>query len=160
MATIALRGEPEQNEIIESSDSLSFEFDEQEAITAHLQRDNSTINYTSKRNQDNQHQVGVDVKKEIDIFNPDPLPPNTNVLEYWDKNKDHPLYDLAMIVFSVPPTEVQIERDFSTQDFMFTKRRGNICHSRLEDIFVIHLNNDLFYEVMRGDIAQLLRQLK
>lgn len=57
------------------------------------------------------------------------------------------LHKLAMVVFGVPPTEVQIERDFSLLNFVFSNRRCMLQQERLEDIMVIHLNPDLFYEV-------------
>lgn len=151
---VALREAPQQSETsIASSDGSSFEFNEEEAILNHLQR-NSTNTSEPNPNQ------SVDIETEIDNFAPEPLPPNASILEYWDRNKNHPLYELAMVVFSVPPTEVQIERDFSSLDFIFTKRRGNICHSRLEDIFVLYLNKDLFFVVMDEEMAELWNQLR
>lgn len=132
------------------SDSYNFEFNEQEAITAHLQGGSINTN----------QQTEFDIEAELNAFNPDELPPNSDILAYWDQNRDHPLYELAMVVYSVPPTEVQIERDFSTLDFIFTKRRGNISHYRLEDIFVLHLNKDLFFKVVDEEMAELIGKIK
>lgn len=85
------------------------------------------------------------------------LSPKCSVHEYWESVKEEhkKLYKLAMVIFSIPPTEVQIERDFSSLDVVFTNRRGNLSSSRLEDIFLIHLNKDLFYNVNNDDINEL-----
>lgn len=98
-----------------------------------------------------------DIELIIDLFQPEQLLPSQSVLEYWEKAKEiYPdLYKLAMVVFSVPPTEVQIERDFSSLDFIFTKRRGSLGYERLEDIMLIYLNKDLFYEVNHAEIVEL-----
>lgn len=60
-----------------------------------------------------------------------------------------------MVVYGIPPTEVQIERDFSALNFVFSNRRCMIQEERLEDIMVIHLNPDLFYEVKEEELIAL-----
>lgn len=62
------------------------------------------------------------------------------ILQYWEERKgEHKeLYMLAMTVFGIPPTEVQIERDFSNLNFVFSDRRCRL--ERLEDIMAINLN--------------------
>lgn len=78
-------------------------------------------------------------------------------MRYWESVKEthFELYDLAMIIFSVPPTEVQIERDFSSLKHIFTDRRYNLTQKRLESILLIHLNKDLFYKVNKRQIDML-----
>lgn len=76
------------------------------------------------------------------------------------KEEHSELYRIAMVVYSVPPTEVQIERDFSNLDCVFTKRRGNLCQSRLKEIFLIHLNTDLFRIAMEQEVTELYKALE
>lgn len=149
-----------------SSDSLSFEFNEEDAVTKYVhgerqlstQHSNLINDDTTATRQD----CNTDIEMIIDLFQLDVEPMHTSILEYWENIKDeHPeLYQIAMVIFSVPPTEVQIERDFSVLDFIFTKRRGNLCEDRLEEIFLIHLNKDLFYDVNQNEIHDLANQQK
>lgn len=152
---------------IDTSNDSSFEFDELLALQKHLQRDNENNEHQNTENEELQNN-GIstqnhyeDIETKIDLFQPDSIPLNSSILDYWEnmKEKERELYRIASVVFSVPPTEVAIERDFSHLDSVFTKRRGNLCHSRLEDIFVIHLNRDLFEVVTQGEISELYREL-
>lgn len=146
----------DEREISSSSiDSLSF--DEEAALIQHLQLNQNEQNVATQNNFQN-----VDIELLIDLFQPEQLFPKESVIEYWEtqKNTQPELYEIAMIVFSVPPTEVQIERDFSSLDFVFSKRRGKLSHQRLEDILLIYLNKDLFNDVNNEDIAALIKTLK
>lgn len=132
-----------------NSDQLNFSFDEERALVAYLNNDEQ---------RDHSNQVthdSDDIELLIDLFQPKAANLNANPVQWWESMKTtHPqLYDLAATIFSIPPTEVKIERDFSHLDFIFTKRRGNLCQKRLEDIFIIHLNSDLFYAVNEEDVA-------
>lgn len=77
------------------------------------------------------------------------MPSDQNILQFWqDCRREHEeLYNLAMVVMAVPPTEVQVERDFSKLNHVFTDRRCRLLEERLEDIMLIHLNAELFYRV-------------
>lgn len=68
------------------------------------------------------------------------------------KDTEPELYKLAMVVFAVPPTEVQIERDFSDLKWIFTERRYNLSQARLEAILFLHLNKDLFYKINQKQV--------
>lgn len=141
--------EPVTEVIDVSNGDSSFEFDEEAALLKHLNRAKTSNTVNSRQYND--------IEFIIDLFNPEPLDPKESVLNYWERQKDEQkeLYKLAMVIFSVPPTEVQIERDFSGLDFIFTNRRGRLSHQRLEDILLIYLNKDLFYFINDEDIATL-----
>lgn len=142
-----------------SSDNSSFGFDEQDALAKHLQRGSEEIHDISMQN--NVAAATIDIELIINLYDPGSIPLNSSILSYWENMKDEhrELYQIAMVVFSVPPTEVQIERDFSSLDCVFTKRRGNLCNSRLEDIFIIYLNPDLFNVVTEEEIDELYTSL-
>lgn len=59
-----------------------------------------------------------------------------------------------MIVYAIPPTEVQIERDFSKLNYVFTNRRCKIQSERLQDIMLININPECFYLVKKQEIME------
>lgn len=91
----------------------------------------------------------------IDSFKPDDLKPNASAIEYWESvKKIHPeLYQISLIIYSVPPTEVQMERDFSKLNYIFNNRRCSLAHERLEDIMIVNLNPDLFYDIKSEELS-------
>lgn len=68
------------------------------------------------------------------------MPIDTDILKFWNENPDEELSKLAKIVFSVPATQVTVERAFSTLKFILTDKRDNIDEKLLEDILLIRLN--------------------
>lgn len=144
-----------------SSESIDFLFDEADAVARHVHGENqlSTQNKDTTNHSTTRLDHDIDIERIIDMFQAEVEPMNISIIEYWEniKEQEPELYQIAMVVFSVPPTEVQIERDFSALDFIFTKRRGNLSEDRLDDIFLIHLNKDLFYEVNRDELNALVR---
>lgn len=90
--------------------------------------------------------VSSDISSEIDAFDPEWLPMEHSFMKFWQDSKDkYPeLYKLAMTIYSIPPTEVQIERDFSVLDRILTKLRMKLSAEMIEAILMINLNQDLF----------------
>lgn len=127
-----------------SSDLSVDDFDESEAV---FQLYNPT---------DPNEETPVDIETKIELFQPNSTTISP-VLQYWEsmKNFEPELYKLAMVIYAVPPTEVQIERDFSDLKWIFTDRRYNLSQSRLEAILLLHLNKDLFYKVNEKQIRML-----
>lgn len=82
------------------------------------------------------------------------------LLKYWEGNqKQHPeLYKLAKVIYSVSPTEVQIERDFSKLNFVFSDRRCQLTKERFQDIMIIHINPDLFETVANEALDEAKEQ--
>lgn len=80
----------------------------------------------------------------------------SSVLEFWNTRKDSPLYKVAMAIFSIPPTQVQIERDFSSLGHVFGARRYRLSQELLQAILLLHLNKDVFFVVKK----QLLEKVK
>lgn len=65
------------------------------------------------------------------------------------------LCEVAMVIFSILPTEVQIERDFSSFSHIFSNRRYNLHSKILENILLINLNKSLFIEVNEEEVEEL-----
>lgn len=143
--------EPVQSVTEKSMNSLSFDFNPDTALAQHFGNENQNNSEMTSRTYEK------DIETIIDTFQPDVMPFSNSVLKYWNlAKKDHPeLYKLASVVYSVPPTEVQIERDFSSLNFVFSNRRCSLTAERLEDIMLIHLNSDLFEIVNNADIAAI-----
>lgn len=60
-----------------------------------------------------------------------------------------------MTLFSIAPTEVKIERDFSCLKRILTDQRYNLSQEQLEAILLIHLNKEVFYKVRDEQLANL-----
>lgn len=134
----------------QSSDDLIFHFDTNAAMNAYL-------GIVESQGKDNNN----DIDYIIEQFQPNKLDIEASVLEFWESVKDeqNELYKIAMVVFSVPPTEVQVERDFSHLAHVFGDKRCRLTEERLEDILFLHLNKDLFYEVNSDEQKLLLSSL-
>lgn len=136
------------------SSDKSFEYDEDAELKKYLAALNGNEpNFTQTENRGNNE----DIVYLLDTFTPEALPLEKSILKYWEENKNEQkeLYELALVVFSVPSTEVQIERDFSRLNFVFSDLRGALAAERLEDIMIIHLNDELFYEVKNDELTEL-----
>lgn len=106
--------------------------------------------------QSNYHDVNIE--DELEMFEPEEMSSNESIFQYWEshKNQNRNVYELAKCVFAIPPTEVQIERDFSKLNFIFTQRRQNISERHLEAILRIHMNKDLFFVIKEEELSKLM----
>lgn len=79
------------------------------------------------------------------------------ILDYWNENKyEHPeLYELAMIVHSIPPTQATVERFFSLLGYIYNCRRTRLAPETLENILMILLNRTLFDAIQERDLEAL-----
>lgn len=135
-----------------NSDS-SLVFDDPEALDNYLagnQAVNTVVNSVTTQNRN--------IENLLDFFDPPKISSDADIMKYWEEmaNEEPELYQLAMVVFAIPPTEVQLERDFSKLNFIFSDRRCNLTEERLEDIMIIHLNDELFYKVKDDLLNSLL----
>lgn len=66
----------------------------------------------------------------------------TNILQFWEeKRKYQPeLYKLAIVVLSVPATQVSVERLFSGLKYILSPLRTNINDKILEDQLLVRTN--------------------
>lgn len=127
-----------------ASSDLNLTFDEQTELNK-LMATNVTQNHT---------EMHLGIEEAISIFQPDLLPSEKSVLAYWETQKQSLLYDLAMAVYSIPPTQAQIERNFSSLGHIFTERRYQLSQGRLEQILMIHFNKAIFYTIKKEEIMK------
>lgn len=88
---------------------------------------------------------------------------NESILEFWKNNKHRFGLELSVIadtIFGIPPTQVDIERNFSALNFIFSKRRYNLKQNLLEEILLIHINKNKFYEINEEDIEKLQNKIE
>lgn len=129
----------------QANDGFDFGFDEQAALNELIFNQNES---SVTRN------VSQDIEFALDMFNPEPIASEKSILEYWasEEANHRDLHQLAMVVYSIPPTEVQNERDFSLLNFVFSDRRCALQAERLEDIMIININSEVFQEVKKEEI--------
>lgn len=79
------------------------------------------------------------------------------VLDYWNARKDEckELYKLAEVILSISPTQVIVERSFSTLSYVFNSLRNRLSPKNLDDILIISLNENLFREINDNDLNEL-----
>lgn len=122
------------------SSNISFDFNPTSELDNLLNQNSESSNAFSNND---------DIASILDAFDEEQISSQSSILEYWEanKNKRPKLYQLAKIVYAVPPTEVPIERDFSRLNYIFSDRRCQLQSERLEDIMIINLNSEIFFEV-------------
>lgn len=74
-----------------------------------------------------------------------------DILHFWEeKRKKQPeLYKLAMVILSVPATQVSVERLFSGLKFVLSSLRANINENILEDQLLVRANRIFFCKEKR-----------
>lgn len=103
----------------------------------------------------------LDIERIEEILHDINMPSSVSIYDFWDSMKSHKnLYQLAMVIFGIPPTEVEIERDFSKLKLVFKTHRCNIDKQRLEDVLILHLNKELFFIVAEENIQSLKKEVQ
>lgn len=81
----------------------------------------------------------------------------SSLLQFWhDHSNNHPvLYELACIIYSIPPSQTTVERSFSILGFIYNCRRNRLSPQHLEDILMIILNRDMVEIIHKRDLQAL-----
>ena len=68
-----------------------------------------------------------------------------NILEFWNKEKNNSpeLYSLAQIALAVPPTQVSVERLFSSLKYVLSPLRYNLSDDIVNDILILRTNPNI-----------------
>lgn len=127
-----------------ASSDLHLSFDAQNALNQLM----------STRDMANPDDISMNIEDAIDLFQPEILSSEKSVLEYWESEKKSILYDLAMSIYSIPPTQARVERDFSSVSHIFTERRYQLQQERLEKILLIHFNKDIFFAIKQDILKE------
>lgn len=138
------------DELENKSSEFHVSIDEQ----AELNRFMGQASTSHQQNQLNGLSHGIE--DELELFQPDLLPSEKSILEFWQNQKQSLLYNVAMTVYSIPPTQVKIEQNFSSVGHVFTDRRFNLSCDRLRDILMIHLNKDVFQMIKNEELSKII----
>lgn len=98
----------------------------------------------------------LDIGDELEAFIADQnrFPKESTIKFHIINQSKYPkLFQLAMVVFAVAPTQVVVERAFSVLSYVFNVRRNQLASLLLADILTICLNEDLFHIVNDEDIS-------
>lgn len=70
----------------------------------------------------------------------------SNILEYWNKIKSEEpdLFKLQKLIFTVAVTQVDVERSFSSLNFIFNNYRSALNTDTLARILILRSNYDIF----------------
>lgn len=79
----------------------------------------------------------------------DRAPFETDILSFWKMNKikNEEMTDLANVVLAVPPTQVSVERGFSSLSLVLTKQRSKLSKESINDILLVKLNEHILDEL-------------
>lgn len=89
---------------------------------------------------------------------------NEKVLHFWEENKTEfpngmEIYEVVSAILAIPPTQAAVERVFSATKFIFGERRCQLRQKLLEDILIIHTNQEIFFEVSNDELNSLEQTL-
>lgn len=131
----------------DSNDSIGLRFDAQTAVNEYLgQNIDQNIDLDGMS----------DFEVALDSFNPPSLAIKESILEFWHKSDDYDsLRGVANAIFAIPPTETEVERDFSHLKFIFSDLRSSLSKRTLEDILCIHLNKEIYLKVNQKELEKL-----
>lgn len=81
----------------------------------------------------------------LDLFdNQKKIKPSEDILVYWEflKVSQPELHSLAMVIFSIPATQVSVERAFSALKLIYSDQREPLTPDNLEDVLLVRLNHN------------------
>lgn len=122
------------NECPDTSSEVLLNENEVDVIDQMLQQ-----KFVQQSSSVTRHSNNKNIASLIDEFHSLPLVDRkTDLLQWWETNKFmYPeLYSLALIVHSLPVTQVSVERLFSGLKFVFSDLRGSMHASILNDVML------------------------
>lgn len=124
---------------------FTFNFNEEQAFDEFIQPNSLSI----------QNDRSNDFRKKLEEFNPPKLTYKSSVLEFWLNQSDDELREVALALYSIPPTETEVERDFSALKFIFSDLRSGLSNETLEDIICIYLNKKIYLQINEEQIKNV-----
>lgn len=119
---------------------------------AHTYNDNNSFEaemdgFLSDFDIDDEH-IDIDIEdqlRNLKFFSKDS---SLSPMAYWQSKQmeDRELYQLAITVHSIPPTQTTVERAFSALSIILNCRRTKLNDESLQSILLLRLNPDLYKE--------------
>lgn len=121
--------------IIEENNSMSYI----EKVLSEKSKSIVSIPKKSIREMNNIQRL----RKQLEEFEIERIPLNSNILLFWDSNKNSclELSMVAKVILSIPMTQVSVERNFSALKFILEDKRSNLTKKNLDNILMVKLNN-------------------
>lgn len=136
-----------------------------DSFEQYLRQDGSPLNYSNTCAELMDERVDavefdrIDFMRKLQAFddNSAQIHYKTNILDDWEARKEvHPeLYEVACIIYGIPPSQVTVERAFSAMAFVFNPKRSKLSQKMLEDILMIKLNSELVQSINDRDLDAL-----
>lgn len=151
--TEGVESETNQKTLTKLEAFLKVKLSEKSSNSSNLTKSTTKLDVFLKKTRENKFslsRLSVKAHLEIDSFVMHPVPVSTDVLQYWNSLKyQYPyLYILAMIVIAVPTSQTSVERLFSSMNFVFSDRRGNLDQDNLENIVLIRTKHKFKMEIL------------
>jgi hypothetical protein len=131
-----------------NSSETSSTCDEFENLLKLKEKQHKLINSCSSSSRESDLYLLRQIETEIEKYNIEQkrLSRKVNVLQFWEerKNSQPELHKLAMVVLSVPATQVSVERLFSGLKFILSPLRINVNEKILENQLLVRANRIFF----------------
>lgn len=126
------------NQLNPSSDQTNIPVNENDTFAMYLRE-------ASKVNELEPATASVIVERLKLFLSRPPVNYTTNIMEYWYniKAEEPELFQLITLLFSVPATQVSVERCFSSLTYIFNNYRARLNPDILTDVLILRLNYDL-----------------
>lgn len=135
-----------QININENVDQLTADFDGSEVLVSKMEMLLRQKEMEHRECQDDDDEIMNKLKKFGNIKRSSM---QEDTIEFWAKNKNNmsDIYEISTILNAVPATQVTVERAFSSLPFILSALRNQLHAETLENILIVRLNKDTFYQV-------------
>lgn len=115
---------------------------------------------TDSSNDSNAIKTGISKYEQFVLGNR--MKSSESIHAFWNAHKSTfgwELYEIACIIFAIPPTQAAVERCFSALKYLFDEYRCNLNENLLESCLLIHLNPDFYKSVKESDIERVFKNI-
>lgn len=147
---------PEAEELsIESTDTLEDYLGQNDVSCITVTATNDT--QAQMHDGNNDRKLFMDMLRKFDIEEPR-AHHKMFIFDEWEKRKEkYPeLYELACMIYCIPPTQTTVERSFSAMAFVFNPKRCQLGKEMLKNILMIKLNKELVEIIDENDLKALI----
>lgn len=80
-----------------------------------------------------------------------------SIIAYWKQNKtiNPECYEVSGYIYSIPATQVVVERSFSDLSYILSSRRCRLKQSTLDMILNLRLNKKIVFQIFKNDLDEI-----
>jgi len=144
-----VQGEAEADGLTLDSGDAGASDDDEDDFSAFMRNKNN-----ERIHREGSKEAQIDSLLNLYVRTTKSLPLKANIIEYWETQKtaQPELYALATTVLAIPATQVSVERLFSSLAFILGPLRNNLGSQRVDDLLLLHANDDVAKEAHLGDV--------